>query len=243
MNILHRGNVFLKQNGIVKTARHIAAHPKYRWELFKVRSKYLFKDNKIKLSGGGLLKINQNNTVVNIKIMDDFQNTVGLVFENFLYEEYKDFDVKDKKIIDIGASIGDTALYFAAKGAKAVYGYEIAKKRQREAAINLKLNPKLSRKIIYLNEGITTNKLNALIKRIGKCSIKIDCDNPQNPHLEADLIAKLTDNNLKNVDEIIMEYGGDYRPIKRKLTKQHFNVDVREYKHWGNSGILLAKHG
>ncbi|MCL5413211.1 MAG: hypothetical protein M1569_02295 [Candidatus Marsarchaeota archaeon] len=148
--------------------------------------------------------------------------------------------IKNKNIIDVGASIGDTALYFAAKGAKSIWGYEPDKKRQREAAINLRLNPKLSKRITYLNEGITPEKLNALIKKVGKCSIKIDCDNPEFPQLEAYFIAKLTNSNLKKVDAIVVETIMHSGPIKRKLVRQHFKVNVRENPHFEGSGIVYA---
>ena len=42
----------------------------------------------------------------------------------FLYEEYQTLPVKDRIVIDIGGSIGDTAIYFALKGAKKVIALE-----------------------------------------------------------------------------------------------------------------------
>ena len=48
-------------------------------------------------------------------------STVGMIEENFVNEQYKNLDVKDKDVVDIGANIGDTAIYFALKGAKHVY--------------------------------------------------------------------------------------------------------------------------
>lgn len=88
MNIIDRGFAFLKINGSVALVRHIAARPKYDWELFKARSRIFFKNNKIKVDGD-VIRINQNGIVVNFKIQNDPQNTFGLVFENFLGEEYK----------------------------------------------------------------------------------------------------------------------------------------------------------
>ena len=46
----------------------------------------------------------------------------------FLAEEYADISVLDKTVIDIGASIGDSALYFYIQGAKKIYGYEPTKR-------------------------------------------------------------------------------------------------------------------
>jgi hypothetical protein len=232
MNTLSRAQLFLSQNGPFKLMLHVAAHPKYRWELFKAR--YL-PSNKIRIEGD-MVRVNQDGTNVNFKVQSDFQYTIGLIFENFLYEEYGNLDVKSKKVIDIGASIGDTALYFASKGADVVYGYEIDKGRQKEAAKNLAINPNLSKRIEYINEGVTPQKLNALISKIRRCSIKIDCDNPR---LETELIVKLTDSNMKKTDQIIMEYSDGYKDIEKKLSAHNFDVKVKQNRYY-NSGILFA---
>lgn len=58
-----------------------------------------------------------------------------LISEIFFQNEYRHLKCKDKVVLDIGASIGDSAIYFALKEAKRVvafepfpYAYEIAKK-------------------------------------------------------------------------------------------------------------------
>lgn len=47
-----------------------------------------------------------------------------LAREMFISEEYGQADVKGKDVLDIGASIGDSAIYFAAKGARRVVALE-----------------------------------------------------------------------------------------------------------------------
>ena len=72
---------------------------------------------------------------------------MGLIDEQFIKQAYRWLNVKEKYVIDIGANIGDTATYFALKGARHVYAFEpypysynLAKKH-----INLnKLNNKIS---------------------------------------------------------------------------------------------------
>ena len=239
MDIINRGFVFLRTNGPVALVRHIAAFPKYRWELFKAQSRIFFKNNRVKIRGNAV-RVNQNGVVVNLRIQQDPINTIGLVFENFLYEEYKQLNPKGRNIIDIGASIADTPLYFAARGARHVYGYEISKVRQSEARTNLALNPELAKKITYINQGVNAQKLNALVSKIGICSIKIDCDNPK---LERDLIKGLQKGGkLNKIDELIMEYSDGCEPMNKILVDSDFEVSVPPITGYGNGGILFAKH-
>ena len=49
---------------------------------------------------------------------------IWLINENFIKEQYKWLDVEGKNVVDVGANIGDTAIYFALKGAKHVYAFE-----------------------------------------------------------------------------------------------------------------------
>jgi FkbM family methyltransferase len=51
-------------------------------------------------------------------------NAVRLIRENFSDEQYRMLNVKGKVVVDIGANVGDTAMYFALKGAKHVYAFE-----------------------------------------------------------------------------------------------------------------------
>ncbi|MEM3771622.1 MAG: FkbM family methyltransferase [Candidatus Micrarchaeia archaeon] len=58
----------------------------------------------------------------------------------FYREEYKNLDVKNKTVIDIGASIGDTAIYFALKGARNVIAFEPYPKTFQSAMLNVQNN-------------------------------------------------------------------------------------------------------
>jgi len=53
-----------------------------------------------------------------------FRHMYRSILEIFGHGEYASLDVKDKVIIDIGAYIGDSAIYFALKGAKRVIAVE-----------------------------------------------------------------------------------------------------------------------
>jgi FkbM family methyltransferase len=79
-------------------------------------------------------------------------NTLSMIKEQFIDEQYKQLDVKNRVVIDIGANIGDSAIYFALKGAKHVYAFEPYPYSYMSAIKNIRLN-KLDDKITLLNEG------------------------------------------------------------------------------------------
>jgi FkbM family methyltransferase len=64
--------------------------------------------------------------------------------EIFKHETYKqfveEFDLKGRTVVDIGAHVGDTSVFWAAWGAKRIYGYEPLPGMFRLAEENMKLN-------------------------------------------------------------------------------------------------------
>ena len=50
--------------------------------------------------------------------------TNGDIHTVFFNNEYADLDIKDKIVIDVGANIGDSSIYFALRGAKKVIAIE-----------------------------------------------------------------------------------------------------------------------
>jgi len=79
----------------------------------------------------------------------------ALIFtETFLYDShFIDFDLTGKIVIHAGAYVGETALYYAKKGA-IVYAFEPNPDCYRIASLNLKLNPELAKNIILENYAI-----------------------------------------------------------------------------------------
>ena len=68
-------------------------------------------------------------------------------------DEYGCLDVQDKLVIDVGANIGDSAIYFATKGAKKVIAFEPFPATYRQAKENIYLNG-MEKKIELLNIGV-----------------------------------------------------------------------------------------
>ena len=79
----------------------------------------------------------------------------SLVFaETFLYDiHFAQFDLKDKVVVQAGGFIGDTALYYASRGAK-IYSFEPDIISFGRALANIKLNPELSKNIVMKNYAV-----------------------------------------------------------------------------------------
>jgi len=73
--------------------------------------------------------------------------------ETFLLNIHES-EVKGKTVIDVGAQAGDTALYFASKGAEKVYAVEPIQTNFSALIRNLQLNPALSGKIIPIKVAV-----------------------------------------------------------------------------------------
>jgi len=80
-----------------------------------------------------------------------FVNTIELIKDQFIGEEYRMLDFKGKEVVDIGANIGDTAVYFALNGARHVYSIEPYPYSFEIATKNIKANG-LAGRVTLLNE-------------------------------------------------------------------------------------------
>ncbi|AAK41970.1 FkbM family methyltransferase [Saccharolobus solfataricus] len=74
--------------------------------------------------------------------------------ETFLYDiHFIDYNLENKKIIQAGAYVGETALYYAKRGAY-VYAFEPQLDCYNIALTNLKLNPELASRVVLRNWAI-----------------------------------------------------------------------------------------
>jgi FkbM family methyltransferase len=79
------------------------------------------------------------------------------IFVRGIHNSYSN-DLMDKIVIDVGAAVGDTALYFASKGAN-VYAIEMTKSNYHHMIENLKLNPNLSKKITPIHAAVGKDEM------------------------------------------------------------------------------------
>jgi len=83
-----------------------------------------------------------------------FKHAYGTIIEIFEEDYYKFLNVQNKSVLDIGAFIGDSSIYFILKGAKKVYAIEPHPNAYKEMIENIKLN-NMEDKIIPINMGIS----------------------------------------------------------------------------------------
>ena len=187
-----------------------------------------------------------------------YLSNIGFICENFINEQYKWLDVKGKDVVDVGANIGDTAIYFSLKDARHVYAFEPYPYSHNIAIKNIKLNH-LENKITLLNEGcgkrgfvtikedyentggtdlknfkngkkIRIESLDEIVKRFNltHAALKVDCEG-----CEYDLILNASDEALHAFDQIIMEYHYGYRNLENRLRQAGFKVkySLPKYSH------------
>jgi len=109
-----------------------------------------------------------------------FRHMRGTVFQVFNEGDYEQLDVKGKVVIDVGAYIGDSAIYFALKGARKVIAIEPHPGAFAEMLDNIKLN-NMENVIIPINAGLASkpgkiciknvdvNIANVIYHRLGDC--------------------------------------------------------------------------
>jgi FkbM family methyltransferase len=177
----------------------------------------------------------------------------GDILGVFVGQAYSFLPVKEKTVIDVGANIADSAIYFAVKGAKRVIAlepflqnYEIAKK-------NILLN-NLSDKIDILLAGCSSKSTHIIIdpdeKSNGLSHITPHSNGIMIPLFtledlvlrasseqlvlkidcegcEYDSILSTPSEVLMNFSHIQIEYHHGYRDLKEKLEKSGFEVRIK----------------
>ena len=93
-----------------------------------------------------------------------------------LMQVYGKPDLTGKVAIDVGAAIGDTALFFKKCGAKSVYGYELNRARVRIAEKNIEMNG-MGNSVIVYNKKATVEELQKLMTTVNDpVFLKLDCE-------------------------------------------------------------------
>ena len=173
------------------------------------------------------------------------------VFGEEIYKEaVDDFYIAGKTVVDIGASFGDTAVYFAIKGAGKVYAFEPLPSVYKLAKENIKLN-KLQNKCRIINAAVGwgkgayledpkfkyifyrdlpeyKNNKGILIISLRDIVDKFDINNGvlkiDCEGREYDIILNSSDELLRRFDYIIMEYHYGFENLRDKLQAAGFSV-------------------
>lgn len=169
----------------------------------------------------------------------------------FFDEVYRFLPVKGNVVVDIGANIGDSAIYFAMRGAKKVITVEPFPKNYESAKKNIELN-NLSNIITLLFAGCSDDLGSIIINPeqegagssldetkngikvplmtlenilntydIDSASLKMDCEG-----CEYKAIISSSDSTLQKFTHIQIEYHYGYKNLKERLEKCGFKVSV-----------------
>ena len=169
----------------------------------------------------------------------------------FFDEVYTTLDVNNKIVVDIGANIGDSAIYFAVKGAKKVIALEPFPKNFELAKKNIELN-NLTDKIELiqagcssksgtmtiddkstgprsilseLSEGLTIPllSLDDITKKYNIISgiLKIDCEG-----CEQDAILNSSESTIQKFSQMFIEYHYGYRELEKKINHLGYSLNI-----------------
>lgn len=174
----------------------------------------------------------------------------------FIDNIYQSLPVKNKTVIDIGANIGDSAIYFALHGAARIICIEPFPKNHDLADQNIKLNGFNNVSLILAGcsgrrgeVSIDVNSYfqtgNVFFLKDFKRGIKVpllsleDILNENNLHSNGSVILKMDcegceyesilsadEDTLQKFSHILIEYHHGYKDLKEKLQKSGFKVSV-----------------
>ena len=186
----------------------------------------------------------------NLKLYDSINN--GDIFGIFMDGEYDRLDVAGKTVIDVGANIGDSAIYFICRGASRVIAIEPFPRNYETAMKNILAN-NLRDKITLLLAGCAGVSANIMVDANNrsptnqltevKHGIKVqlrtlqeimDENNVREKAIlkmdcegyEYDIILSATKETLQKFQQIQIEYHYGYKNLKKKLDECGFKVEV-----------------
>jgi FkbM family methyltransferase len=178
----------------------------------------------------------------------DRYGTLVILREFFINEPYGGLNVEGVDVVDIGSSIGDTPIYFAARGAKRVIALEPYPATFARARENISTNG-FDDKVVLLNEGagrsgwmkLTTqqtnlwansvpatdgvdirfNSLNDIISRfgIGTAALKLHGEG-----CEYELLERASQEDLAHFPQIVLKYHYGSKRIVDRLTEAGFSI-------------------
>jgi len=189
-------------------------------------------------------------------------DSTGDVESVFVREEYGFLEVENQTVVDIGANVGDSPIYFALNNAKKVialepypYSYNIALKSIKNSNLQdkitllnagygqdgtIKVNPDFENTagsdLKHFTDGvdIKTLSLKTLLSdyNVDKAVLKMDCEGCEYNLLKED------NDTLKKFKRIQIEYHYGYEKLKEKLEDAGFNIKYTEPKKSINKGAI-----
>jgi len=185
-----------------------------------------------------------------------YKSELGDMVGVFAYERYARLSVKNRTVIDVGAAIGDSAIYFALNDAKKIIAIEPYIENVKIMGKNIILND-FSKKIFVIQAVLSNKEGKAIIdgdlsgpgnrtlisKKNGSTVPAITLkniipDNDENLVLKMDcegseysIILNTDKKILRKFTQIIMEYHFGYQNLKLKLESAGFTVTTTKPCH------------
>ncbi len=145
----------------------------------------------------------------NVKFLEGHEY---VLFETFVEEQYN-VDVKGREVVDVGANIGDSSIYFAIKGAKKVLAFEPLPSVYQVALENVKLN-RLENVITLINAGVGSKD------GVIKVPSTIDLDKSGVFHVTGEGDVEVPVYSLKRIREMVKD------PYLLKMDCEGCEVDI-----------------
>jgi FkbM family methyltransferase len=174
-----------------------------------------------------------------LQFRDALEN--GAIYEIFIEESYKELEIPNSTVIDIGANIGDSSIYFALSGAKKVIAIEPQLKSYESLVSNVKLN-ELEDIVLSLRAGVGAKheilSMDASkVNPSGNTSLNLKYGGEQ---LEVIDLHYIVDNFLSEVNSLKIDCEGcEYNFFDGASTEdlRRFEKILVEY-HYGSSKII-----
>lgn len=179
-------------------------------------------------------------------------------------KEYRNLDIDGKKVVDVGAYTGDTAIYFAENGAEHVYAYEPSPALFKAARENIDKSPYKDRVSLFndgvagdakdivlsnkdiarnniwsagLGEKVKLTTLDAIVKKnnIREAELKMDCEG-----YEYSSMLSASPDTLRRFSKMAIEYHHGYANLKKKLESCGFRVSVTKPHYFIAKKMLIG---
>ncbi|MCC7554311.1 MAG: FkbM family methyltransferase [Methanobacteriaceae archaeon] len=173
-----------------------------------------------------IMQIDVNKKILKLKDLNIINNILNRIFLEYFMIGYWDINVKNRTIIDIGANVGDTSLFFAMNGAKEILGFEPVKELYEMSVKNIEINPKYKNKINLVNKGVYCKK--------GKLNISMDSTKNYIDKQDSYEVEVIT------IKEILKKY--DTIPDILKIDCEGCEFDIIEHSDLSMFNDIILEH-